>query len=273
MHDPGLADRRNPCRLCGSESTFQFAVPSEVAGNLEYSRCTGCGSLQTQVPTWLDRAYEAGALGEIDTGALYRSQQVAARVWCLTHVLGLRRNDAILDFGGATGVLARLLRDLGLDAYVEDPHADDLFNRPFVLRDRLPTLVTAVEVLEHFDRPSTQLSHIFERSADYVVVSTRRYNCQDSSWYYLAPEGGQHVFFYSEQALHMLGSRFGYDTVSCDEFTLFSKPRVTKPVRLAFRTIAHPIAARLAMSFLSLRGRPGRFRDQELIIAKMESSR
>jgi 2-polyprenyl-3-methyl-5-hydroxy-6-metoxy-1,4-benzoquinol methylase len=64
-----------------------------------------------------------------------------------------------LDSGGGAGVLCRMVRDHGFDTHVSDKHADPLFARAFSLpigecRTGDFALVSAVEVLEHFEDPA-----------------------------------------------------------------------------------------------------------------------
>ena len=46
-----------PCRLCSSETAFQFRKTILQKYDIAYYECAGCGSLQTEVPYWLDEAW------------------------------------------------------------------------------------------------------------------------------------------------------------------------------------------------------------------------
>ena len=60
---------------------------------------------------------------------------------------GLSEQEQVLDWGGGDGLLVRLLRDAGLDAYHHDRYADNLYAAGF---EGDPTkrysMVTAFEV-------------------------------------------------------------------------------------------------------------------------------
>ena len=121
---------------------------------------------------------------------------MAARFWLLSKLIGLDRGKTILDFGGSTGLFTRQIRDLGFDAYSEDKHTKPIIASDFCFNADADSVdvITAFEVMEHFDEPKTQAATIFGRGADYVFVSTALYDGQPKDWYYLMPESGLHVF-------------------------------------------------------------------------------
>ena len=65
-----------------------------------------------------------------------------------------------------------------------------------------------------------------------LLVSTAIYTDQDSDWWYLSPESGQHIFFYSHQALEHIAQQKGYELHLIENFILFVRKDVTSPLKL-----------------------------------------
>jgi hypothetical protein len=195
-----------------------------------YSECGQCGSLQTQRPTWLNAAYAQSNLTNADVGAAQRVLINFALVLVLTKIL---RIESILDFGGGDGLLCRLLRDRGLEAQTIDEHAKPTYCQPFQGElSNYYDLVTAFEVFEHLPRPS-QINELFERRPRYVLASTEVYSGQGPAWWYLCPLQGQHVFFYSKNALEILAKRQGYTYYAIGGKHLFARDQIHWARRLA----------------------------------------
>ena len=89
--------------------------------DVQYFQCGTCGFLQTETPYWLDEAYSS-AIVSADTGIMqrnvYLSRMAAAVFWRL-----FRGSGRYLDAAGGYGLFTRLMRDIGLDYYWSDPHA------------------------------------------------------------------------------------------------------------------------------------------------------
>ena len=216
------------CRLCGGETAPAFDGVVLGRHRVQYLRCLTCASLETETPHWLHDAYADGEatanLAEADTGAAQRNLQTWAGTMVVAGLLGLRN---IVDFGGGDGLLVRLLRDHGLNAFVSDEYAAATYARGFTRPDfARPDLVTAFEVIEHFADPAANLAQIFGGQPRAVLLSTLVYDGQGADWWYLAPHGGQHVFFYSERGLQLIAERYGYVLVRAGFYTLFVRPEM-----------------------------------------------
>jgi glycosyltransferase involved in cell wall biosynthesis len=74
--------------------------------------------------------------------------------------------------------------------------------------------VTCFEVLEHLPNPVEDLKEIFSFQPDILIATSECYHGQGASWPYLSVENGQHVFFYSAEALGMIAQQYGYGVVS-----------------------------------------------------------
>nr|WP_145545484.1 class I SAM-dependent methyltransferase [Variovorax boronicumulans] len=229
----GMLGRANPgdgaCRLCGGRVEFKFAQRLLAKHQVSYWRCEQCESLQTDPPHWLDEAY-ASNLAFLDTFAAQRTLNNLAASFLVSKFLRLPN---VVDFGGSDGILCRLLRDLEVNCCVLDKYAQPKYAQGFdkPMFDR-PDLVLAFEVLEHFAHPRWDLAEIFKGEPRAVLLSTQTYSCQGVDWPYLAPETGQHVFFYSESALRMIGERHGYVVQFSGMYTLLVHPELRQRARM-----------------------------------------
>src|SRR5580704_16061491 len=107
------------CRLCAGQAVF--AGRQKLLGKYEtdYFRCVTCDSLQTEKPYWLAEAY-SDAAPPLDPGAVQRCLNNVALTLVVSRILRCCR---MLDYGGGAGLLCRLLRDAGRDAYWFDRYA------------------------------------------------------------------------------------------------------------------------------------------------------
>jgi hypothetical protein len=226
--EAGAAKKTIPCRLCGGESHAVFDKLVLDRHTVSYFRCATCGSLETETPYWLQQAYAeqddegTNNLADLDTGAAQRNLLTLAGTLVTAQMLGLKN---VVDIGGGDGLLCRLLRDYGLNAYVSDRYAAATYARGFTTPDfDVPDLVTAFEVLEHFADPANDLVTIFGKDPAAVLISTDIYDGYGADWPYLTAQTGQHVFFYSRRGSQLIAERFGYRVLHAGFFTLFYKP-------------------------------------------------
>jgi len=209
--------------------------------------------LQSEEPYWLNEAYE-DAISGYDTGAIHRNLITQAAVFTVTKIL--RISGRIIDFGGGFGVLCRLLRDIGLDAYVCDKFADPVFARTFSLEladaKRVPpAMLTAFEVLEHFSNPSEDIAELLSIRPAVFLASTIPYNGEGADWWYIGQSSGQHVFFYSSKALRMTAEKYGYSLYSFGDLHLFTKEKLTKFQSSFLKILLSSKGNRLARIFIS----------------------
>lgn len=252
------------CRLCAGrlEPAFRATVLGKYS--VQYLRCAACGALQSERPYWLDEAYRS-PLASSDTGSAYRNLRCHAALVAIARTLRVR--GAFVDYGGGAGLLCRLLRDSGFDAYLWDKYAQPVYAQAFVcepadIGGKTVGLVSAIEVLEHSADPATEIGALFALRPQVIFATTVLYRGEDSGWWYLGAPAGQHVFFYSPQAMTWLAKRYGYRYMSVGDFHIF----VRDPVRSWRRVLLQILLSRLglrALSTLIAATRSGKFADAD----------
>lgn len=217
-------DSKPKCRLCGSPVEPAFSRQILFKYPVAYFKCQGCGSLQTETPYWLDEAY-AQKPERFDTGKASRTLANFLILRRMFDILGVRPSDRCADFGGGTGLFARLMRDAGYNFYSYDKYGSGEFCDGFGWNrfDRPVKLVTIFECAEHFANPAEEWESIFATGADYVVGTTGIFNGQGADWTYLSPESGQHVFFYSPAAFAHIAGKHGWYAYILGSYFLLSK--------------------------------------------------
>src|SRR6185437_5471048 len=135
------------CRLCGGACRYAFSKTVIGKYRVAFYLCGSCGSMQSEKPYWLDEAYSDPSL-MIDPGAAQRVLDCLALADAVMRLFGCR---TALDYGGGAGLLCRLLRDSGRDAYWYDGYTPPSYANGFAgSPDSHYDLVTAFEVVEHF---------------------------------------------------------------------------------------------------------------------------
>jgi hypothetical protein len=200
------------CRACGGSTEAAFTTMLLGRHPVRFLKCQACESLQAEHPYWLAEAY-AAAIAATDTGAMIRNLLCQAAVYAVTVICGV--HGKLLDSGGGAGVLCRLLRDHGFDAYLSDKYADPVFARAYCVpfgecRAGDFALISAVEVLEHYEHPAAELGQLFALAPQVLVATTQIYRGEGRDWWYLSAQTGQHLFFYSEKCLALLARKHGY---------------------------------------------------------------
>jgi 2-polyprenyl-3-methyl-5-hydroxy-6-metoxy-1,4-benzoquinol methylase len=200
------------CKICGG--TTRITHRGTVLGRHEatYRMCVDCAYWYVEEPHWLDEAYSE-AVAAIDTGVARRNLDLYPM---LSSVL-IRMFDPTglyVDYGAGYGLLVRLMRDVGLDFYWQDAHCENLFARGFEwdrTRHGAATAVTAVEVLEHVTDPVAFVDTCLRETGAHSFIFTQHLHdlSADPSWWYLAPQAGQHISFFATPTMRTLAERLG----------------------------------------------------------------
>lgn len=199
------------CPVCRGQPKWIFQSTILLKYLVLYSHCVVCGLVRTQRPFWLDEAY-ASPIAQTDIGLVARNEATARLLDVLLHYR--LRGKTLVDLAGGYGLLVRMLRDRGHDAWWEDPYCTNIFAVDFVLpKGHQVAAVTIIEALEHVYDPVEFLDDIMERfHPSFLVISTELYGSippHPAQWPYYSQETGQHVSFYSHTTMDLLAKRYG----------------------------------------------------------------
>jgi len=259
--DPSL------CRLCHGPLVPTFSIQVLSKYQVQYFKCEECFSLQTERPYWLAEAYSDSNLADTDTGAARRTLKNLSATFAIAKLLGASN---LIDFGGGDGLLCRFLRDSGLNCFVNDKFGKPTYAGSFTRPDfSHPDLVTAFEVLEHLPDPSIDLEEIFGRKPFAVLVSTEIFATQEKDWWYLSPETGQHIFFYSERALELVAHKYKYEVYRSDSFILFIR-NISGIRKILIKTVMNKYLVHLLKVIPVLGLGRGATRDMEALKKSLE---
>lgn len=237
----------NQCRLCGGRLARKFSRTVLSRYEVGYFECADCEALQTEPPYWLAEAYSGNNLAVADTGAVLRNLESQAIVYVIARVVHIPANAAILDFGGGNGLLCRLLRDLGFDARFLEPNATNDFAQGFQVEgmDQRYDMICSFEVFEHMSSPREAFAELLGAKPEVCIVGTATYRGQGDDWWYLGPESGQHVFFYSEQAMQYAASTHFYSYAGFGATHIFTKRPLSRVQSAILRRFLRPSGLRL----------------------------
>lgn len=223
-----------PCRLC--RGATRFAMNATILGRhrIAYHICGDCGSMQTERPYWLEEAYGKKGIGG-DNSMATRTIQLVIDTLALLYQFQNNPKELYVDFGGGNGLFTRLMRDHGFNFFNHDKYEFPFYSDPYTLPDLeavRPNVLTAYEVFEHLPEPAETLDFLLRRGPGLVLFGTDIFHTPSPDqplgplpdWPYLALPTGQHVFFYSEKALHGVAARYGYVFRNLGFVKLFAHP-------------------------------------------------
>lgn len=165
------------------------------------------------MPYWLGESYQT-AITDLDLGLIYRNIQLSEILESLLLKDIVDQNGKFLDYGGGYGMFVRIMRDKGFNFYRQDIHCQNLFAKHFDISNIKITekfdLLTAIEVFEHLEDPMMEIEKMLSLS-DNIFFSTELVpdnNMDFASWWYFAPEMGQHVSFFTIHSLRILAEKY-----------------------------------------------------------------
>jgi Methyltransferase domain len=234
------------CKICDNESKVLFKKIVLHKYDAEYFQCVSCHFIQVKNPHWLDEAYKE-AISSLDTGLVSRNLFLSD----ITKKIILKNFDAsekFIDYGGGYGLLVRLMRDKGFDFYRQDNFCENLFALHFDMvdlhgDDSKFELLTAFELFEHLENPLTETEEMLKLS-DSILFSTELQpnNNEDlENWWYLTPESGQHISFYTEGSLQALARKFGLNLYTDNGSNHILTKRTLYPPPFANNKLLHAV--------------------------------
>lgn len=208
-------------------ATFAFKTTILKKYQASFYKCEKCGFLQSENPYWLQESYTE-AINLSDTGILARNEYLRKIVTVLTFCF-FGKNTKILDWGGGYGVMTRMLRDDGWDAYWYDEYAQNIFAKPFIgEKNKKYDLITSFEVFEHLPNPLDDIEKMLEIS-DNILFSTLLIpqTIPSHDWWYYGFNHGQHISFYSKQTLETIARKFKLNYTGTNQIHIFSKKKIS----------------------------------------------
>ncbi|MBO0937942.1 class I SAM-dependent methyltransferase [Fibrella sp. HMF5335] len=178
-----------------------------------YYQCNACQFIQTEEPYWLDEAYSS-AIASLDIGLIQRNE-VSAGIVQSVIAKWFDVKGRFVDYGGGYGMLVRMMRDRGFNFERYDMHCENLFAQTFEashpVDGQLPyTLLTAFEVFEHLVEPKNDFALMLSYSRN-ILFSTElqplNWVPKLDTWWYVLPETGQHISFYTAKSLHVIAEQ------------------------------------------------------------------
>jgi hypothetical protein len=197
------------CTLC-TQPADPFATELILGRHsVQYWHCPSCGSVGTEEPFWLTEAYDR-AITSSDVGLVARNLEMARMTSVILNYC-FDSSRRCLDYGGGYGLFVRLMRDRGYDFYWKDEYCTNLLAAGWEAPPEGEfELLTTFEVLEHLPQPIATLEKLLQLAPNILfstdLIATPPPSIQD--WDYYGLEHGQHVVFYTYQALQQLAQRF-----------------------------------------------------------------
>lgn len=198
------------CRLCSGNLNFKFSNNILEKYKIKYFECNNCLSLQTEYPFWLEEAYE-NWLTSYDTGVYARIEKTSLVSLFLCKFFKLKN---VLDIGGGDGLFCRIMRDYYVNCFTSDKYSKNIYSINFTVPNfKNPDLITCFEAVEHFEKPKDEFGKIFELNPKMILLTTSLYKKQGQNWDYFEFQSGQHIFFFSKEALEMIGKKYNYQVI------------------------------------------------------------
>lgn len=209
--------------------------------HFQTTSCPICGFLQIKNPFWLQEAY-SDAIATCDTGLVARNLSIASRLPPLLFYL-FGTDCRYVDYAGGTGLLVRLMRDVGFDFYWKDPYCTNIHARGFDFTcGQIYRAITAFEVLEHLTNPMEFVINAFrETNAEAMFFSTELFSGpppKSDQWWYYAPETGQHISFYQAKTLEKIAENLKMKFATYSGIHVFCHPNLYDRFQFYHR---HPI--------------------------------
>lgn len=233
------------CKICHNPAFPAFNTLILDRFDETLYKCPHCGFLSVDNAHWLNLAYEK-AINESDTGIVSRNLYLYKIVTCMATLIfgfgkkamggGYNENNeyTLIDFGGGTGLLVRLLRDVGIESLWSDEYCENLFARGFEYNERKKynlALGTSFEVFEHLPNPKESIDAML-RICPNLLFSTELLPLDipifsgKNKWWYYGFEHGQHISFYTQKSLEIIAKSHNLYFISYGNIHCMSEQKI-----------------------------------------------
>ncbi len=222
------------CKVCRQQNHAIFKQKILNKYDIQYYYCDACGFLQTEKPYWLDEAY-SDAIAGADTGLVQRNLLIVRQLSMLLFML-FGKKGRYVDFAGGTGLLVRMMRDVGFDYFWKDRYCANIHARGFEFSAGLNDCLalTAFEALEHLEDPVAFIKDALKQAnTDTFIFTTELFTGKPPApgdWWYYAPETGQHISFYQHRTLQTIADRMGLHLYSASGFHMMTPKKISSAI-------------------------------------------
>lgn len=254
-------------KITGGPTEFLFSKKVLDKYLIKYYQCIETGFIQTEDPYWLEEAY-SNVITSLDVGLTNRNLTYAEKVATII-TRAFEQNSTFLDYGAGIGLFVRMMRDRGYQFYWDDLHAPNILALGFGLDDLEPDhkfeLLTAFEVFEHLVNPMQSMEDMLKHSRNILfsteLVPDKRQELE--SWWYILPETGQHISFYTQESLRYLAMRHKLNLYSNNkDFHLLTEKTFNfNPLHINNNSLSN----RFLKALQIIRGKSPEFKRQSLI--------
>ncbi|MGD0958511.1 MAG: methyltransferase domain-containing protein [Methylomonas sp.] len=229
MLTTSIKNKTCECRVCG-DASIKIFHGALLDLTVSYYECPNCHYVQTENPYWLERAY-LKAINLSDTGIMARNI-VNSRITLSTLICLKKTKGTVVDYAGGYGILVRLLRDNGINAFWFDRYCQNLLASGFEYAQHDDVdLITAFEAFEHFVNPPLELESLLAIAPN-ILLSTEIISTPTPSlgeWWYYGSHHGQHIGFFRIKTLEFLAKKYNkYLSTDGRKYHFFSenKPKL-----------------------------------------------
>lgn len=131
---------------------------------------------------------------------------------------------------GGYGIFVRMMRDNGFEFEWYDKYCKNLFAARHERQKAHYDVVTAFEFMEHLPEPRKDFGELC-KCADNVICSTALLPSPEpdlNRWWYFALDHGQHISFYTENAMICLAKEYGKYYAHYGNIHVFSQKPINK---------------------------------------------
>lgn len=231
------------CKICNNHAAKAFEAKVLNKYQAPIYKCNKCGFLFFGDTPWISEAYSS-AINNQDTGIIIRNLKLS-KISTVIFLFFFKNKGNLIDYGGGTGLLVRLLRDIGLNSFWQDKFCKNIFAQGFEYNqsNSKNTLLLSFEVFEHLENPYLEIKEMLKISKNILFTTellpedipeygTKEEKKKEDWWYYQFSHG-QHISFYDKKTLEYIAKKNNLFFYSFRGIHLFSEKKIN-PLFFAF---------------------------------------